>query len=600
MSVSILQISTFHWIYRNALRIKPYLCSTNKRKDMESNLMKLDIYPLETEETRFMHSFKTMRYAMLCLLSVFSCSVLSAQSLDAPRLVVGIVVDQMRQDYLYRFGNKFSEDGFKRLMREGYQYKNAHYHYVPTHTAPGHASIYTGTTPSYHGIIGNGWYSTEKGKRVYCVGDSDVMGVGGSKDTPGKVSPKNLLASTITDALQLASNFASRVVSVSIKDRSAVLSGGHAPTGVYWLDGKTGNFMTSTYYCEALPEWVIAFNQRKLANQYLNGSWSTLLPLDQYTESTADGVWYERGFGEGEASVFPYDLRALARSRGASAISTTPYGNTLVLDMALAAIEGEELGRDASTDFLSIGFSSTDYVGHAFGPYSIELEDTYLRLDAEIGRLLAYLDAQFPSDYLLFLTSDHGVAHVPGFLTSHKLTGGHASPLPEGELKGVLLSAFGEGEWIMQVYNDQVYLNRELLYERGIALKQAQAIVKGVLLKIPEVSEVYTADELARRDGAYRSKMLVENGYHSKLSGDVVVGWRAGYIQEVYGKKGTTHGSGYAYDTHVPMLFFGQGIPRGESVREVAIIDIAPSLSMLLNIGLPNSVTGHVLTELFE
>ena len=331
-----------------------------------------------------------------------------------PKLVVGIVVDQMRHDYLQRFEGKFSNDGFRRLMREGFEARNTHYNYVPTYTAPGHASIYTGTTPRYHGIIANDWYSRVLDREVYCAEDTLANATGGSP-AAGHISPRNLQANTITDELKLSTNFRSRVIGVSIKDRGAVLPAGHTPDGAYWFDPSVGEFMTSDFYTGELPEWVKKFNARKLVDKYSSQTWETLLPIDSYEESEPDNSPYERGFDGKETPTFPYDLKALRDQNGKyGMIRSTPFGNTLVLDMSRAALEAEGLGNDDITDFLAISLSSTDYVGHNFGPNSIEVEDTYIRLDRELAQFLKYLDDRIgKGQYLVFLTADHGVVENP-------------------------------------------------------------------------------------------------------------------------------------------------------------------------------------------
>ncbi len=523
-----------------------------------------------------------------------------AQQDRQPKIVVGIVIDQMRQDYLYRFADQFSEGGFKRILKDGYQFKNAHYNYVPTYTAPGHAAIYTGTTPSYNGIIANNWYSRKKARSVYCVSDEGVSAVGGS-DNNGKMSPKNLQVSTITDELRLSSNFRSKVIGISIKDRGSILPAGHNPTGAYWFDPTTGNFMTSTYYCEELPTWAANFNKKKLTGKYLDQTWSTLLPIQQYSSSTADQNPYERPFRGLKEATFPYQLEKLAEGYGPGLIRTTPFGNTIVLDMAIAAIAGEGLGNDAFTDLLAVSFSSTDYIGHAFGPNSIELQDTYLRLDLEIKRLLDFLDDKFGKEYLVFITADHGAVNVPLFLQEHKLSGGYLNSQEVNSfLQTAIEKVLGEGDWIIDASNNQLFLNSALIRKENRTLSHVQETIKNIVLEIPEVAEAYTATELGKRNGTDPGRQLLENGFNTKMSGDIVTRLKAGYIDDRYGRAGTTHGSGYTYDTHIPILFYGQSIPNGQSVRKVSITDIAPSLAMLLNISLPNATTGEPLVELFK
>lgn len=518
-----------------------------------------------------------------------------------PKLVVGIVVDQMRQDYLYRFSEKFGDDGFKKLIAEGFQFKNAHYNYVPTYTAPGHASIYTGTTPAYHGIISNTWYDKVNDKYTYCVSDGAVDAVGGS-DRNGKMSPKNLKASTITDELRLTSNFRSKVVGISIKDRGSILPAGHNPTGAYWFDDKTGKFITSNYYMNELPTWVDEYNKRKTTSKYLKETWEPLLPIEAYQESTADDAPYERQFKGKTEAVFPYDLKELSKTNGIGIIRTTPYGNTLVADMALAAIDGEQLGQDQITDFLAISFSSTDYVGHAFGPNSVELQDTYLRLDKELKRLLSTLEEKFGDDYIVFLTSDHGVVEVPLLLEDRKMLGGYIYPKQSRPtVINALNEQYGEGVWIKSVSNYQYFLDHDLIRKRGIDLSEFRTFLKDFVLTFDEVANAYTADDLLRRSATAPIKKRFENGFNQKMSGDVAISLLPGYLaEEGFGKEGTTHGTGYSYDTHVPIIFYGKNIKHGTSVKPVAITDIAPTLSMLLNISLPSSSTGQPLEALFE
>lgn len=535
-----------------------------------------------------------MRRSLTLILLVL-CFQLSAQK---PKIIVGIIVDQMRQDYLFRYAERF-DGGFRRFMDEGYQFKNAHYNYVPTYTAPGHASVYTGTTPSDHGIIGNNWYSKASGLSVYCVSDSDVNCVGGSEPS-GKMSPRNLKASTITDELRLTSNFRSKVVGISIKDRGSILPAGHNPTGAYWFDDKTGNFISSTYYMDKLPKWVEGFNSKKLVTKYLENEWKTLKAIDTYSSSTKDNVPYEQTLGDKNEPTFPYDLQVLSGKEGMGLIRSTPWGNTIVMDFALAAINGEGLGNDEFTDFLALSFSSTDYTGHAFAPNSIEIEDVYLRLDRELKRLFDALDTMYGSDYVVFLTSDHGAANNPQYMIDNKMLGGFLDLSTfQKDLNEKITQSLGEGEWIAGFSNDQIFLNRNFIREKKMELPVIQDKIKELVLELPDVFEVYASHDLEKRNGSNRTEILLKNGFNTKMSGDILVRFNPGYISG-YRKGGTTHGSGFNYDTHVPILFYGWNIPKGSSVRKVQITDIAPTLSMLLDIALPNAATGVPLSELFE
>ncbi len=517
-----------------------------------------------------------------------------------PKLVIGIVVDQMRQDYLLRFSDKYGEDGLKRIMKNGTVAYNAHYNYIPTNTGPGHASVYTGTTPSMHGIISNNWYNKQTGKSLYCVEDPNHQVVGGDQGA-GNISPANLVTTTITDELKISTNFKSKVIGIALKDRGSVLPAGHNPDCAYWYDSETGNFVTSTYYLKALPAWVQNFNKEKRAAKYMKNKWELSLPLSAYTESRNDDNTYERLYGSIEKPTFPYDLPGLSKSASAlDIIRATPYGNTFTLDFALAAIEGEGMGKDQITDFLAVSFSSTDYIGHQFGPYSVEIEDTYIKFDREIARLLNYLDANIgEGQYVVFLSSDHAVVANPQYLVDNKLPGGFTNT---GDIKAAIENSVkkhcGEGDYISSISNNQVYLNHELLDQNKIDAGEVLAAIKKELMKLDDIANVYFPSVLGT-SGELQSDLL-NNGYNAKRSGDLVYRLNPGYLGGKPGDRGTSHGSGYTYDTHIPILFYGAGIPARSVYRKVNITDIAPTLSMLLQITLPASATGQPVIEIFE
>jgi predicted AlkP superfamily pyrophosphatase or phosphodiesterase len=518
---------------------------------------------------------------------------------ERPKLVIGIVVDQMRQEYFYRYQERFVEDGFMRLMNEGFMMKNGHYNYIPTYTGPGHASVYTGTTPATHGIIGNNWYVRSLGRSIYCAEDSTVTGVAGSPSN-GEISPRNLLSSTITDELMFATGKRSKVVGIAIKDRGAALPAGHLGDA-YWYDAKTGEFMTSSYYYDELPEWAKAFNARKLPEKYLSETWETLFPLESYLQGAADNNDFESPFIGMETPTFPYDLPALtADNGGLGLISTTPYGNTLTLDLAYAALEGEQLGKRGVTDFLAVSFSSTDYIGHRFGPASVEVEDNYLRLDRELAEFFAYLDREIgEGEYLVFLTADHGVADVVSYMQSERVAAGSLDTrFVLTQLKGFTNQRFGEGDWISNYSNEQVFLNRELAKEKGLDLAEMQQQVADFMLRFDGIKETYTAEDLRRLEYNHGRKHLLQMGFNHKASGDVMVILEPAWLTNSV--RGTTHGTGYTYDTHVPIVFYGWGVPAGSSSRYATITDIAPTLSMLLNTRLPNGASGQPIGEIVD
>ncbi len=532
-----------------------------------------------------------------------------------PKLVVGIVVDQMRSDQLYRYTKKYATGGFMRLVRQGYNFKNANYNYVPTVTAAGHASIYTGTTPSVHGIIGNSWYDRYTTQLLGNVNDGTETIVGSTEKNALGASPKNLMTTTISDELRLATNFNAKVISISLKDRGAILPGGHTANAAYWHDWVTspGNFVSSTYYMDELPKWVSAFNKLGKSSDYLNTTWNTLYPIETYTESEADNNNYEPSLGGKPSPTFPYDLKNMRekyKEVGSEyqLIWVTPAGNSLLTDFALEAIKNEALGQDAITDFLNISYTVPDIMGHTFGPQSVEIEDVYLRLDQDIERLLNSLDTMVgKNNYVLFLTADHAAMPVASFLKDHKLPAGVARIKQYHDaVINFLNSKYGQNAWIENFDGEQLYLNRSLIANLKLDLNVIEQEVADFLIDIPGIQNVLTAHHLKSMNYDSGIKHLVQNGYYAKRSGDVLLSFDSGFSQNpnsmipVSQVKGTTHGSGFAYDTHVPMVWFGTGIPQGESVRKVAPIDIAPSLAMILNIGLPSGTTGEPLVEIFQ
>ncbi len=538
---------------------------------------------------------------LLTLLILIASSTIALAQTERPKLVVGIIVDQMRQEYLYRFENHYGENGFKRLMNEGFEVKNGHYDYIPTYTGPGHASVYTGTTPRTHGIISNSWYSRELKGMMYCAGDSTVTAVGGTEKN-GKISARNLLSTTITDELKLFTQGKSKVVGVAIKDRGSSLPAGHMADGAYWYDSSTGTFMSSTYYIEELPKWVQKFNKQDKADDYLKRKWNTVKSIETYVESAADNNPYETPFKGQRLPEFPYDLKKLRDENGNfGLISNTPFGNSLTTDFALAAIEGEALGDDEVTDFLALSYSSTDYVGHQFGPHSKEVQDTYIRLDQDLARLFEALDSKLGKDgYLVFLSADHAVADVPNYLKDLKVPAGNFTEkkhLPA--ITAALNAEYGVGDWLENASSDQVFLNLALLEERKVNKAEIQAFLADQLNQLEGVAQAFTGTDMTNNYYSSGSQALLQAGYNLDRSGDILLVYEPGWISSSW-PTGTTHGSGYTYDTHVPILFYGWGIPKGSTVKKYAITDIAPTLSMLLNIKLPNGASGEPILEIFE
>lgn len=404
-------------------------------------------------------------------ISIFSIALTSAQTkkpsttqpkafpaeVARPKLVVGLVVDQMRWDYLYRYYNRYTNGGFKRLINEGFSVENTFIPYTPTYTACGHTCIYTGSVPAVHGIIGNDWYDPETKKNVYCTEDSSVSTVGSTPSSEGNMSPKNMLTTTITDELRLATNFRGKVIGISLKDRGSILPAGHAANAAYWYQGSTGNWITSTYYMKQVPAWIADYNKLKLANKFYAKNWETLYPMNTYVNSTADEKAYE-----GKSSTFPHQLTQNI-DKNFDAIRSTPYGNTITLDLAKLAILSEDLGQDNITDFLAVSCSSTDYVGHAYGPNSVEAEDTYLRLDKDFEEFFNYLDKKVgKGNYTVFLTADHGAAHVPGFMQENKLPSGVVSDRDiANKLNAYLNDKFKVNNVVLRSQNNQIIFDHD-------------------------------------------------------------------------------------------------------------------------------------------
>ncbi|MBX2962271.1 MAG: alkaline phosphatase family protein [Cyclobacteriaceae bacterium] len=547
-----------------------------------------------------------MRSTLLIFLITVSVVVYS-QPTERPRLVVGIVVDQMRQEYLYRYWDKYSDQGFKRLVNGGFMLENAHYNYAPTVTGPGHASVYTGTTPAIHGIIENNWFDKTTGRNAYCVQDDRQKTVGSSTEGVGKMSPHRMLTTTISDELKLATQKRSKTIGVAFKDRGAILPAGHMADAAYWYDGSTGRFVTSSYYTEKLPAWVEKFNAQQLPEKYLSGVWNTLLPINQYTESGPDETPYEGRLSGYTQSAFPYNLKELRKTNGNfQLLSQTPFANDYTTEFVMALLDAEKLGGGKDTDFLAVSYSAPDIIGHRVGPNAIELQDVYLRLDKNIADMLSKLDASVGAgNYVVFLTADHAVADVPQFLTDNKVPAGYIRVNQLlAELKDVLNQYFPDRDIIRSFSGDQIFFNHEAFSTEprtgGVDLMLATEIVSNYLMQQNGIANVFTRSQIRMGDfneGGIKGAVI--RGYHPKRSGDLAVVYEPGWFES--GRiQGTTHGSPYSYDTHVPIIFYGKGVKKGSSVQYYTITDVAPTLSMLLKIKFPNGCTGQPIGELLK
>lgn len=522
------------------------------------------------------------------------------QQLDRPKLVVGLVVDQMRWDYLFRYYEKFGNDGFRRLLSQGYSLNNVLIPYVPTVTAIGHTSIYTGAVPSIHGIAGNDWYDRKTGKNVYCTSDISVQPVGTENKDSGQHSPKNLWSSTITDQLRLATNFQGKVVGVSLKDRASILPAGHNPTAAFWFDDSTGNFITSSYYMNELPKWVKDYNGDKMPEKLVANGWNTLLPIAEYTESSADDVPWENLLGSAQKSVFPYNNLAADYAKKKGIIRTTPFGNTLTLDFAEHALANYKLGADDITDFLAVNLASTDYSGHAFGPNSVEVEDVYLRLDKDLADFFQYLDKKVgQGNYLVFLSADHGGAHSVGFLQANKMMTGYFDEGLKKDLADQLQQKFGSDKLVASVMNYQIYLNDAEIQSKGLQKDAVKQFILDILNQNERILYAVDLQKAAQSSIPEPIKTRIINGYNWQRSGDIQVISHDSMLPS-YAKKGTTHSVWNSYDAHIPLIFMGWKIKHGESSQPHFMTDIAPTIAQLLKIENPSGSVGTPINEVIE
>ncbi len=540
---------------------------------------------------------KKVTFILLAVLSTgFNAQKNKSNQVDRPKLVVGLVVDQMRWDYLYRYYEKYGNDGFKRLLKDGYSLNNVHINYIPTYTAIGHTTIYTGTVPAIHGISGNNWFDKETGKNVYCTGDDTVKPVGTTSSENGNHSPRNLWSTTIGDELLLATNFKAKVVGVSLKDRASILPAGHNPTGAYWFDDTTGNFITSSYYMNQLPKWVNDFNNQKIGEQLVKNGWNTLLPIAEYTESSPDNSAWEGLLGSAKTPTFPYKNLAADYKNKKGDIRSTPFGNTLTLGIAKAAIKGEQLGADAITDFLAVNLASPDYAGHKYGPNSIEVQDVYLRLDRDLAEFFNYLDQTVGKDqYTVFLSADHGGAHSKGFMDEHKMPTGFYGE-DNKEFNKMLNDEFKVDKLISKITNNQVYLDDQLIANNKLDADKVKQHLLDILNKDKSVLFAVDMKKAGSSSIPEPIRTRIVNGYNWQRSGDIQVIYHDSWLPS-YSKLGTTHGSWNSYDSHIPLIFMGWGIKNGESNKEYNMTDIAPTLSALLKVQFPSGNIGNPIVE---
>jgi predicted AlkP superfamily pyrophosphatase or phosphodiesterase len=522
----------------------------------------------------------------------------SSGSPTTPKLVLEIVSDQMSFEYLYRYKDKLSSGGFRYLIDHGANFVNCRYRQAATQTAPGHSIIATGAYPWSTGIVGNQWLDRRRGKEVYACGEDGLTMVGGTGPCGGT---KNLLGSTIGDELRLATNGRAKVFSLSLKDCAAMLLAGRIANGAFWFDTRSGAFVSTSQYGRELPSWVKSFNDKRYADSYFGKSWERLLPETQYAASVRDDYPYEKAM-VGGGRQFPHVITGGVGGPGESyyqSFQMTPFANQMLCELAKDAIESEHLGQHTDPDMLAISFSAQDFVGHAFGPYSQEMEDLVLRLDKTLAELFQYVDHKVGLDKCLIVVSaDHGVCPIPEFLKEKGMEAGRIDPKAFQTLvNATLVSRLGQDDWIEAFIPPNLYLNLDAIDRKKRFQPDVEALTAKIAHSVAGVGEVYTAAQFyANQLPAGPHAKAVKSNYFWGRSGELIVLAKPNYVFTSE-SSGTGHGSPYSYDSQVPMIFSGPGIATGTFSRSSSPADIAPTIAAILQISQPSLVEGRVLNE---
>ncbi len=546
---------------------------------------------------------KTIYFLLLIIQSqiIFSQDFESTYKIpsDQPKLVVGIVVEQLREDYIDKFWNYFSDKGIKKLIINGSNFQNAHLNYSLTQSSPGYASISTGCEPSVHGIISDYWYNYLSGEKTISINDKKYKTVG-VKEASESYSPLNLFTTTFSDEAKTSKGNKSKVFSMSLDPVGAVLSGGFTANSAYWFDSKEGIWVTSSYYQESLPKWLNELNDKKMPDEYLQRIWLPTLSNEEMKKFDYDTNLYKIGF-DGIYKSFPYTYSEIIKSiHNYELIKMIPEGNTLLTDLAIATLYNENIGKDEITDFLFVNYSVTEKIGLLFGPQSAEVFDTYLKLDNNIAHLInAIEDVVGKNNVIIYLTSNHGVAEIPQYSISNKMPSGiFKQHYIIALLKSYLKSIYGEGEWILDYNNQQIYLNKTLIEDSRIPLEEFQSKIISFIINSGGISNAISSSQFQNMIFNIGMPQKMQNSFNQKRSGDIMISLKPGWIEDI--PYTTNHNSGYSYDTHVPLVFYGWKINKQQISTQVNITDIAPTISTFINTPPPPLSTGKILQNLIK
>lgn len=547
---------------------------------------------------------KAILFSVLITISLFAQGQSAYIPPEKPKLVIGIIVEQLRYDQLEKMRNILSEHGIRKMINEGTYFKNASYDYLLTQAAPGLATISTGTDPSYHGMTSDNWYNPLSDQVIFCVQDPKSNPVGGSFET-GLFSPVNLLSSTFADELEMATCGEAKVYGVGVKEMSSVITAGHSADGAYWYDNRTGTWMSSTYYIKTLPGWLMDLNAMMYPETYLNKIWTPLLDSSLYPGCQTDSSKFEKGFNS--QTWFPYDLKALCTTgkmmnekKDYSFLRETPFADDFTTDLALRLIEKENLGQDDVVDYLAITFSATDYIGHRFGPSSVEFADAIVRLDQNISRLIEVVNDKLgKKNVLVYFVSAHGVSEIPAILEANRIPSGYFKLNQSLQLLRSYLNAiYGQGDWIKGFHDNQIFLNRTLIEDADIVLEDIQRKIARFMVQFAGVANAVPCSAIEMNTFSDGLLKKMSNSFSPQRSGDVMITLNPGWVEK--SDDVARHNSPYEYDSHVPLVWYGWTSNKAMVTRKVNIKDIAITLSDLCKVPLPNAANGAPLTELLR